>query len=535
VKSAVETLNPTRVRLTVEVPFEELKPSLDAAYKKIAGQVSVPGFRRGKVPPAIIDQRFGRAAVLEEAVNDALPRFYGSAVQEQEIRVLGQPHVDIEEFADGSLLKFTAEVDVRPEIDVPEFRGLEVTVADADVTDEDVQERLDNLRARFAALTTVDRPAESGDFVSIDLAASTKEGQAIEDAQAKGLSYEIGSGSLIEGLDEAVVGLSVGESRTFGSKLLAGPRKGEEVDVEVTVQAVKIRELPEADDEFAQSVSEFDTIEELRADIRERSSSQKRLEQGGEARDKVLEALLAQLEIPLPQGFLDEEVRFRKQAIANQLSESGLSLEHYLEHEGQTKEEFEAEIVERAQSGMRAQFLLDAIAAKEEVTVNQEELTRHLIQRAATTGLTPDQFAQQVVDAGQAQMLVGEVVRSKALAMVMETATIKDESGRTVDLKSLRPGGADLDRQVAEANAQLAAAAAAGEMELPAEDGADDTADEAGDDAADTADTPDTPDTADTADTAGEDVTESPEAAAETPAEDAGAPADDAEAKPASD
>ena len=465
-KSAVETLNPTRVRLTVEVPFEELKPSLDAAYKKIAGQVSVPGFRKGKVPPAIIDQRFGRAAVLEEAVNDALPRFYGSAVQEKEIKVLGQPHVDIAEFADGKELKFTAEVDVRPEIDLPEWRGIAVTVDDAEVTDEDVAERLDGLRARFAALTGVDRPAESGDFASIDLAASTKEGVEIEDAQAQGLSYEIGSGSLIEGLDEAIVGLGVGESRTFASKLLAGPRKDEEVDVTVTVQSVKVRELPEADDDFAQSVSEFDTIGELRDDIRTRAAGQKRLEQGGEARDKVLEALLAQMEIPLPQGFLDDEIRFRRQAIENQLAESGLSLENYLDHEGQSREEFEGEIAERAQNGMRAQFVLDAIAATEEVTVGQEELTRHLIQRAQSTGLSPDQFAQQIVEAGQAQMLVGEVVRSKALALVLDAAAITDASGRAVDLNALRPGGADLDRQIAEANAQLAAAAAAGEMDV---------------------------------------------------------------------
>lgn len=440
-KSAVETLNPTRVRLTVEVPFDELKPSLDAAYKKIGGSVTVPGFRKGKVPPRIIDQRFGRAAVLDEAVNEALPRFYSEAVQAAELEVLGQPEVDVTKFEDGAQLEFTAEVDVRPEIVLPDYTGIAVTVDDAEVTDEDIATQLTGLLERFATFEGVDRPAADGDYLSIDLSGRNKDGEEIEDAQASGLSYIIGAGNLVEGIDEAVTGLSAGESTTFASKLIAGPRKDEEIDIKVTVNSVKVRELPELDDEFAQSASQFDTADELRADASERIARQKVLVQGGQARDKVLEALLEQVEVPLPEAYLHAEVHFRQDTIATQLQQAGLTLDAYLEHEGQTKEEFDAEVSKRATEAMKAQFVLDAVAKKEEVGISQEEITRHLIQRAQGSGLSPDQFAQQIVESGQANMLVAEAVRGKALAVLLTTAVVTDASGRPVDLAGLRVDG----------------------------------------------------------------------------------------------
>jgi trigger factor len=443
VKCAFETLNPTRVRLTVEVPFEELKPNVDAAYKKIAGQVNVPGFRKGKVPPRIIDQRFGRGVVLDEAVNAAVPQFYGKALEETELMVLGQPEVDVKEFADGAQLTFTVEVDIRPEFELPDYAALEVTVDTAEVTEEEVDEQLQRLRERFGTLVGVDRPAESGDHVSIDLTGRTKDGEDIDDAQANGLSYVIGSGSLVEGLDDALIGMSVDESKVFPSTLVAGPRKGEEVDIEVKLVSVKVRELPELDDEFAQTASSFDTLEEMRADMTKRLAEQKKLMQGGAARDKVLEALLAQVEIPLPQNFLHQEVHYRQDSIAQQLQQAGATLEDYLQHEGQTAEEFHADVEKRAEEALRAQFLLDAIVRKEQITVDQQELTRHLIQRAAGTGLTPDQFAQQIVQAGQANMLVAEVARAKALAVVLRGAKVTDTAGAEVDLTALRPEGAD--------------------------------------------------------------------------------------------
>jgi len=437
VKTELETLNPTRVKLTVEVPFEELKPSLDAAYQKIAGSVTIPGFRKGKVPPRIIDQRFGRSAVLEEAVNEALPRFYGQAVEENSVKVLGQPEVDVTEFNDGEHLKFTAEVDVRPEFELPDYKGLTVTVEDAEVTDEEITEQLDGLRERFATLTGVERAAGDGDFVSIDLSA-TVDGESVEELTAKGLSYQIGAGSLLDGLDDAATGLSAGESTDFPTTLVGGDHPGEEATVTVTVNSVKERELPELDDDFAQTASEFDTLEELRDDLSTRLDRMKKMQQGVQARDRALEALLATVEIPLPEAVVAAEIEGRNHSLQHQLESAGMSREDFLAAEGQSAEEFDADVAKRTREALTAQFVLDKVVENEQLSVNEQELTEHIIRTASRYGMGPDQFAQEVVQAGQVPMLVGEVVRGKALAVVLESATILDESGRPVDLEALR-------------------------------------------------------------------------------------------------
>ena len=436
-KSDLETLNPTRVKLTVEVPFEELKPSLDAAYRKIGSQVTIPGFRKGKVPPRVIDQRFGREMVLEEAVNDALPKFYGDAVEANDVKVIGQPDVDVTELADGEHLTFTAEVDVRPEFDLPEYEGLEVTVDDADVTDAEIDEQVDGLRARFGTLTGVDRAVADGDFLSIDLSA-TVGGEAVPDLTAKGLSYQVGGGALLEGLDEAVIGLSAGETRDFTTTLVGGDHAGEEAVVTVEVKSVKERELPELDDDFAQTASEFDTLDELRADVRSRVENMKTVQQGVQARDRVLEKLLDSVELPLPEGVVKAEIDARNHSLAHQLESAGMSKADFLAAEGQTEEEFDAELLKSTRDAMSAQFVLEKIVEKEQLSVNEQELTEHLVRTAARYGMSPDQFVQQVVQAGQVPMLVSEVVRGKALALVLDKATITDESGREIDLDALR-------------------------------------------------------------------------------------------------
>ena len=436
-KSDLETLNPTRVKLTVEVPFEELKPSLDAAYKKIAGQVNIPGFRKGRVPPRVIDQRFGRSMVLEEAVNEALPRFYGQAVEENSIKVLGQPEVDVTKFDDGEGLIFTAEVDVRPEFEVPDYRGIEVTVDDAEVTDVEVDEQLDGLRDRFATLTGVERAAADGDFVSIDLSA-TVDGEAVDDLTAKGLSYQVGQGSLLDGLDDAAAGLSAGESKEFPTALVGGDHAGKQAQVSVTVQTVKERELPPLDDDFAQTASEFDTLDELRDDLRTRLDSMKKMQQGVQARDRALEALLALVDFPLPEGVVKAEIDGRNHSLQHQLDAAGMSKEDFLAGEGQSEEEFDADIDKRTREALSAQFVLDKVVEKEQLSVNEQELTEHIIRSASRYGMGPDKFAQEIVQAGQVPMLVGEVVRGKALALVLEAAKVLDVSGRPVDLEALR-------------------------------------------------------------------------------------------------
>ncbi|WP_158288159.1 trigger factor [Streptomyces sp. ICBB 8177] len=433
-KSAVETLNPTRVRLTVEVPFEELKPSLDAAYKKINQQVTVPGFRKGKIPARIIDQRFGRGAVLEEAINDALPKFYTEAVNEGELNVLGQPEIDITEFNDNEELKFTAEVDVRPAIEIPDFSGIEVTVDAVEVSDEDVEQSIEQLRERFASTSPVERAAADGDVVVVDLEARV-DGEVLEDGVAKGVSYTIGSGQLLDGIDEAVTGLEAGGSATFTSELKGGSAAGKNAEVKVDVTAVQARELPELDDDFAQLASEFDTLEELRADSVKRLERMKKYDQATQAQEKVLDALLELVEVPVPEKLLKDEVETRKHNLEHhQFPMMGLTWESFLEREGKTQEEYDAEVEEQAKKGIKTQFVLDELVKKEELSVNQEELTEHLMRRAASSGMSPDQFAQAVVEGGQVPLLVGEVARGKALATVVEGAKVVDTNGAEVDL-----------------------------------------------------------------------------------------------------
>jgi trigger factor len=435
-KSAVETLSPTRVKFTVEVPFDELKPSLDTAYKKIGQQVRIKGFRPGKVPPRMIDQYVGRGTVLEEAVNDALPRLYGEAVRENDVDILGHPEIEVTQFADGDQLVFTAEVDIRPEITLPEYDALPVTVDDAEVDDAKVEEQIQSLRERFATLKGVERAAQTGDYVSIDLAA-TVGGEPIEDASATNLSYEVGSDSLVTGLDDAVVGLSTGESKEFETQLRSGDHGGETATTTVTVKSVKEKEVPALDDDFAQTASEFDTIEELRADVDERLSRVGRLQQGVQARDRALEALLSRVEIPIPEHVLGDEVSYRMRALDQQLQAVGTTKEKYAELEGKTAEQVDQEIADGAKEAIRAQFVLDAIARKEELQVGEAELTDTIVRRARQSGMRADEYAQEVVNSGQLGSLMSEVLRGKALAHVLENATITDVSGRPVDLDNL--------------------------------------------------------------------------------------------------
>jgi trigger factor len=424
VKSAVETLNPTRVKLTVEVPFDELKPSLDAAYKTIGSQINVPGFRAGKVPARIIDQRVGRGAVLQEAVNEALPHFYGQAVEENKIRPLGKPEVDVTEVPaeEGQDLKFTIEVDVRPELELPDYEGIEVEVdvVDGEATSAEVEQRMTALRQRFGTLTGVERVAATGDFVSIDLAAS------IDDKEidtAKGISYEIGSGNMIDGLDDALVGMGADETKTFTAPLAGGDNEGKDAEVTVTVQSVKERVLPELNDEFAELASEFDTMDELTADIQAQAERAKKFEQGVQARDKVLEHLLANTEIPVPDALIEAEV--------NQHLEGESRLED---------DEHRAEVDENTRRAMRAQFLLDAIAEKEKVSVGQAELIEYLVMSAQQYGMDPNEFAKTVEEGGQISSMVAEVARRKALAAVLDKAKVVDTAGIEVNLDDLKLG-----------------------------------------------------------------------------------------------
>lgn len=452
-KSAVENLTPTRVKLNVEVPFEELRPNIEAAYKTIASQVQVPGFRKGKVPNKLIDQRVGRGYVIETAINDGLNGFYQNAVQETKIRPLSRPEVEITEVPDPSAqdgqLLFTVELDVRPEIELPEYSGLEVTVEAAKASEEDVVKALDELRGRFGTLKEVDRPSTDGDFLTLDLTAKI-DGEEVD--SAADISYQVGSGTMLEGMDEAVTGLSAGESSTFDTTLAGGEHTGKAAEVTVAVKAVKERELPDANDDFAQLASEFDTIDELRADLAKRSAEEKLVEQGVEARDKVLEKLLELVEVPVPESVIEEQL---EQHFNSESSHSA--------GEDHDTEEHRAEVRKNTEQAFRNEIVLDSVAEKEEIGVSQNELIDYIVTSASQYGMEPNQFAQMLDQSGQVPMIVGEVRRRKALAKVLELAVVTDTNGEAVDLSDfVRPAGDTEDA----------------EGELPVEDASSEATDE---------------------------------------------------------
>jgi len=449
VKTAVEELSPTRVRLSVEVSFEELKPSLDKAYKEVAQQARIPGFRPGKVPPRVIDMRIGRGAVLTEAVNDALPEFYSKAVQEAEVFVLGQPEVEITQLDDGKELTFTAEVEVRPKFELPDLATLSVTVDNAAVGDEDVEEYLNNLRERFASLKAAQRPAEEGDFTTIDLSASV-DGELVEDAQATGLSYEIGSGTMLDGLDEALAGLSAGESATFKTQLVGGEAADREADVTVAVQAVKVKELPALDDDFAQLASEFDTLDELKDDTRTQLERVKKLQQATQAREKAVEVVTDAIGIPLPEKFVEHELHHARENIENQLSQMRMSKEDYLSSIDKTQEEFDADLVEQSNRSVRTGFVLDEVARAENLSVNQAELSYFVAEQAQRMGVSPEYFARQLAESNQIGAAVTEVLRGKAATNIVEKVKVIDEAGNEIDVKAqIEELNADVDEMLA--------------------------------------------------------------------------------------
>jgi trigger factor len=464
VKSTVEHLSPTRVRLAVEVPFDELKPTFDQAYKKIAQQVRIPGFRPGKAPARILDQRLGRGVVLEEVVNTAVPEKYGEAVGEAQVTPLGQPEIEVTSIDDGDKIAFTAEVDVRPDIELPDYSSISVSVDSAEVTDSDVDDQLKGLQARFGTLTGVQRPAAKDDFVVIDLSA-TVNGEAIEEAQTSGMSHQVGSGQLIEGLDEALEGMSAGETKTFTTTLVAGDHAGEEAEVTVTVSTVKERQLPEADDEFAQLASEFDTLDELKADLRERHGRVKKMEQAGQARDKVLDALLEAADIPVPESVVAQEVEVRAHEAVHEFDHDEARLTQYVESQGQTREEFDAEIRTNAEQAVKTQLLLDEVAEKGEVQVDQQELMERIFMQAQRFGISPEEYIQQAQQANQLGAIFADVRRGKALASVVQAATITGPDGEEVDLSELFGSATPEDAEAAAEIADETVTAASGDDE----------------------------------------------------------------------
>jgi trigger factor len=439
VKSTIEELGPTRVRMAVEVPWGDLDHAFGEVYKELGRQVRVPGFRPGKVPNRVLDQRIGRPVVLQEVVQHAIPEVYSEVVRENQVRVIGQPDIEVTRLDDHETLAFTAEVDVAPQLELPSLEGLAVTVDDVAVTDEEVDEQVALMRERFAMLTGVDRPAQDGDYVSIDLHA-TVDGEVLEDGSTTGMSYEVGAGNLMEGLDDAVRGLSAEESKTFTTGLASGPHAGEEAEVTVTVRSVKAKELPELDDEFASTASEFDTLDELRDDIRTRLQRTKSLEQGAQARDKLVEHLLETVDVPLPDNLVERELEWRTEALNRDLAESGMDFDTYMQITGaDSREAYDDEQRTSIEQAVKTQFILDAIADAREVTVDNDDLSAQIMAQAQRSRTSPEQYAQELQQSGNIAAFVADARRTKTLAQLLEQATITDASGNVVDLEALRP------------------------------------------------------------------------------------------------
>lgn len=438
-KSTIEELGPTRVRMAIEVPWGDLDHAFGEVYKELGKQVRVPGFRPGKVPNRVLDQRIGRPVVLDQVIQHAIPEVYSEVVRENQVRVLGQPEIEVTRLDDNDTLAFTAEVDVAPQLTLPTLENLAVSVDDVEVTDEEIDQQISVMRERFGMLTGVERPAQDGDFVSIDLEAKLN-GEVLEDGTTTGMSYEVGTGQLMEGLDDAVRGLSADESKTFSTALLSGPNAGESADVTVTVRSVKTKELPELDDEFAQTASEFDTLAELRDDVRTRLSRTKVLGQGAAARDKLVEHLLDVVEVPMPENLVEREIEWRNQAFEQELAQAGMDWDSFLQMSGvENREAYDADQRKNVEEAVRTQFILDAIADAREVTVDNEDLSAQIMAQAQRSRMSPEQYAQQLQQGGNIAEFVADVRRTKTLAQLLEETTITDASGNVVDLEALRP------------------------------------------------------------------------------------------------
>ncbi|MGV0346406.1 trigger factor [Corynebacterium sp. HMSC067D03] len=431
-KTNVEKLSDTRVKLNVSVPFDELGQEIDQAYKAISQQVNIPGFRRGKAPRQLIDARFGRGPILEQVVNDMLPTRYEQALAENDLNPLGQPEIEVTKIEDNDVVEFTAEIDVRPEIEVPDFSKIEVTVPELKVDDEAVDAELDSLRERFGELKDTKRKMKTDDFAVIDLEASI-DGEKLDDASAEGLTYRVGADDLMKGLDTALRGMKTGEDNEFETEIQYGENKGKKATVKVHVQQTKERKLPDLDDEFVQMASEFDTVDELRESTREQVEENAKAKQAADIRDEVLKAALAQVEFALPESIVDEQVHNQLHQLLGQMAHDENALAQLLEAQGTTREEFDKESRKQAEESVRTQLFLDAVAEEEQPEVSQQELTDHILFTAQSYGMDPNQFVAQLQQSGQIANLFSDVRRGKALAAAISRTSVKDEAGNKVD------------------------------------------------------------------------------------------------------
>lgn len=429
-KATVESKGPTKVQLNIEVPPEELAPYRADTLKRLANEVKVPGFRKGKVPPAVLESRIGREHVSQEMLADALPALYSYALKEHDIQPLAQPEIEVTDFRENEPLKVTAQVEVKPEVELPEkYVGLEVYAPAPTASEQDINNQLQRMRERHGKLEAVSRSADKGDFVSIDLFAF-RHGEPVEGASVEDFVYEIGSARYIPELDDHLVGKRAGDIVQFNSQLPRGlgePGDEDEATLKVVVKEVQVKKLPELDDEFAKMASEFTTLAELKEDIDRRISGHKEKDTDATVRSMILEQLLDRTDIPLPGAMVDKETEIRLGRLIQELGRNGITVDQYLESQGISREELYENYREAAKAAVSADLLLEAIGKEESLQVTDEDLESEIKFLAEQTKQDAEQLATNMANAGSITVLAGDILRRKALDFLVENATILDE------------------------------------------------------------------------------------------------------------
>ena len=432
-QTTVQETDKHKVKLTVEIPTDRFGKDLDAAYRRVAQQVKVPGFRKGKAPRRVIDAQVGREAVVAEFLEDAVPTYYREAIRENELAPITDPDIALEQVEEGKPLVFTATVEVRPRLQLEEsaYRGVRVERPPTEVTDREVDELLDRLRDRFAELDPVSRPAKAGDYVVIDLRA-TVHGEDVPEASRPDYLYEVGSGEFVEKLDQELEGKRAGEILKFNATLpdRMGERAGQEVSFQVLVKEVKAKRLPEADDEFAKTASEFDTLEELRQSLREQLGQNKERGADAEVRDRALLALVNAVDVDLPDTLVDEETEHRVQHARERAEQAGLTLQQVLDAQGFDELRFRSDARTHSLRAIKADLVLEAVARNEDIQVTAEEIGNEIGLLASSLGREPKDVARTLERTGQVVTLAGDIIRSKALDWIVEHADIVSEGER---------------------------------------------------------------------------------------------------------
>ncbi|MFN2488874.1 MAG: trigger factor [Actinomycetota bacterium] len=422
-----ERVEKDRVKLRVEVAEDALTPAINAAYRRWAGEIKVPGFRKGKVPRQLIDARVGADVVREEALRDALPDLYRDALRAEDLEAIAPPDIDVVDFDPGSPLIFEATVDVRPEIVLPNMSDIEVEAPESDVTEEDVNEQLERLRERFAELETVGRDARRGDFVLIDLKGYDN-GEPVEDASAPDFLYEVGSRTGSPRLDDEVEGTRPGVIVRFNDVVAtAGDGDGSvgrELSFTVLVKEVKAKKLPVLDDDFAKTVGEFDDLQALKEDLRERLGEVKGQLAEDELRAIVLERLVDAAHLEAPEKLVATEFDHQLEHLEEDLGRAGMTFADYALQSDATELEIRKDIRSRAQRSVKAELLLEEVARRNEIGIEEEEIGREIAVAAARSGRDPQELAKQIVDSGRLSVVAADIMRRKALDYVVDLVNV---------------------------------------------------------------------------------------------------------------